>query len=162
MKSVFRSLFTGLLWSTLNAQGGVDPGFLIYPALLITGGLHSDRKAEVFFPPYSCKLPDLPESRYYHTQNGFLTCGGGNSQKTCNKWDPETGTWPLSHNLPSGRSELSWTTGSGTYLIGGYWENWDHAETTTLVKRDGTVVPGFKVNRTEYMLHIFKASNIYD
>ena len=71
--------------------------------------------------------------------------------KTCNSWDPKTGTWPLSHNLPSGRKGLSWTplSGSGTYLIGEYWETWEHAKTTTLVKPDGSVVPGFKVNRIE-------------
>ena len=129
----------------------------IFPhlAILITGGLKADTKAEIYIPATrrSCQLPDLPVRRYYHTQDGFLTCGGiltANAQ-LCHTWDPETGTWPLSHNLPSGRRRLSWTprSGSGTYLIGEYWQGWDNAETTTLVKPDGSVVPGFNVNRTE-------------
>ena len=126
-------------------------------SILITGGLSSaNTKAEIYIPARnkSCKLPDLPVRRYYHTQDGFLTCGGsgGNSQ-LCHTWDPETGTWPVSHNLPTGREQLSWTprSGNGTYLIGQYWQGWDHAETTTLVKPDGSVVSGFKVNRTEYV-----------
>ena len=130
---------------------------LLYPishlAILITGGLRADTKAEIYIPSRnsSCQLPDLPVRRYYHTQDGLLTCGGTSASQLCHTWDPETGTWPESHNLPTGRSELSWTprSGNGTYLIGKYWENWDHAKTTTLAKPDGSVVPGFNVNRTE-------------
>ena len=84
-----------------------------------------------------------------HTQDGLLTCGG----TVCHKWNPEEGTWVVSHNLPSGReNRLSWTpvSGNGTFLIGGLWDQgewvgrpWDHAVTTVLLKSDGTVENGF-------------------
>ena len=119
-------------------------------AILITGGLSADTKAEIYIPATnrSCQLPDLPVRRYFHTQDGFLTCGGTIEPLLCHTWNPETGTWPESYNLTTGRSMLSWTprSGNGTYLIGGYWKGWDHAKTTTLVKPDGSVVPGFNVN----------------
>ncbi len=125
----------------------------IFLAILITGGYlpykTPNTKAEIYIPATnrSCRLPDLPVSRYYHTQDGFLTCGGGTSDQLCHTWNPETGTWPLSHNLIIGRSQLSWTprSGNGTYLIGQYWKTWDQAETTTLVKPDGSEVPGFNL-----------------
>ena len=126
--------------------------YYLFLAILKTGGSNDKLRAEIYNPWLGgwCKLPDLPIAREEsHTQDGFLTCGG----TVCHKWNPETGTWDVSHNLTSGRDNgLSWTpvSGNGTYLIGGYWDQgewadrgWDHAATTVLLKADGTVERGF-------------------
>ena len=127
----------------------------LFLAILKTGGSNDKLRAEIYNPWLGgwCKLPDLPIARdpreESHTQDGFLTCGG----TVCHKWNPETGTWDVSHNLTSGRNnKLSWTpiSGNGTYLIGGLWSEgewvdraWEHAATTVLLKPDGTTENGF-------------------
>ena len=47
---------------------------------------------------YFCGLPDLPDIRYLHTQNGFVTCGGRDSSytmKSCLTFFD--GDWQQSH-----------------------------------------------------------------
>ena len=124
-------------------------------AVLITGGINSGalRSAEVFLPAtgHSCRLPDLPDDRYDHTQDGALTCGGGsyNHQDqltTCLKWSPDSGTWTQSHTLTDYRAEhVSWTPDPslGTYLIGGGDGGIDPR--SELVKPDGSVEQGFSL-----------------
>ena len=103
--------------------------FYIILAVLITGGSATPRSAEVYLPATggSCRLPDLPDDRYYHTQDGALTCGGydyGQDQATsCLKWSPDSGTWTPSHSFTEERYiHVSWTPDPslGTYLIGGF------------------------------------------
>ena len=117
-------------------------------AVLITGGYLSaaERKAEIYNPltNTSCSLPQLPEARTYHTQDGELACGGGgfssDTNWNCVKWSPASGTWTQSHTLRKRRLQhVSWATASGVYLIGGAYnpgvsEKW---------KVDGSVEDGF-------------------
>ena len=115
-------------------------------AVLITGGSGSSsttlRSAEIYNPltKTSCSLPQLPENRYGHTQDGELACGGGaDPGTTCVKWSPVSGTWTKSHTLRQKRlSHVSWATSSGVYLIGGFYST----RTSEKVKLDGSVVYG--------------------
>ena len=66
-----------------------------------------------------CSLPDLPESRWDHTQTGLEACGGGGSatRTTCVRL--EAGSWTPSHQLVEKRtSHSSWASPAGTLLIG--------------------------------------------
>ena len=122
-------------------------------AVLITGGTSTEHSAQVFLPAtgWSCRLPDLPDDRWLHTQDGGLACGGygGQNQGTsCLRWSPDSGTWTLSHNLTEERdNHVSWTPDPslGTYLLGGS----HNSRTTELVKPEGSVEQGFYLKHTE-------------
>ena len=51
---------------------------------MISGGFERD-SVEVLVPSSGlhCQLPPLPEERYYHTMQGLVVCGGGNTQHSC-------------------------------------------------------------------------------
>ena len=84
-------------------------------AFLITGGRNSKggkgptRYPEIYVPSrnLSCKVNSpigiagarLGEGqrKMNHIQVGLMACGF--SEPTCVTWDPETGTWPVTHNL---------------------------------------------------------------
>ena len=93
-------------------------------------------------------MPDLPDDRYWHTQDGALTCGGPPGPDTsCLKWSPDSGTWTPSHTLTDYRAEhVSWTPDPslGTYLIGKL-SNYNDMRTSELVKPDGSVEQGFSL-----------------
>ena len=96
-------------------------------------------------------MPDLPDDRWHHTQDGALTCGGydnGQDQGTsCLKWSPDSGTWIQSHTLFGERfNHVSWTPDPslGTYLIGKF-SSYNNMRTSELVKPDGSVEPGFSL-----------------
>ena len=97
------------------------------PAVLITGGFGAKKLAEIYHLERnsSCKLGDLPEERWHHTQDGDLLCGGWFTNKSCRRWNPATGTWDLvTESLTEERVDhISWTPvdGTVTYLIGGYY-----------------------------------------
>ena len=114
--------------------------------VLITGGYSSGslKSAEIYNPitKTSCSLPELPEARRRHTQDGGLACGGYPHQTSCVKWSPASGTWTKSHTLRQKRYEhASWATASGVYLIGGL----DSLRTSEKVKLDGSVEEGFSL-----------------
>ena len=124
----------------------------MFSAILITGGQsgHSYRvesylkSAEIYRPSHdtSCTLPELPQGRSGHTQDGPWACGGGrdsSTERTCDKFSE--GNWTRqSLNLRKERwGHMSWATASGLYLIGGYYSG----NTSELVKENGTVVKGF-------------------
>ena len=99
----------------------------------------------------SCSLPELPEERFYHTQDGAWACGGDGYSESCSQWS--NGSWTRSYRpIASSVSEergyhVSWATASGVYLMGGQYSK----ETSELVKEDGTVEEGFKLKyKTEY------------
>ena len=122
--------------------------FHFISAVLITGGSSATRSAEVYHPATggSCRLPDLPDDRYSHTQDGALTCGGARQRTSCLKWSPDSGTWTPSHTLTDYRAEhVSWTPDPslGTYLIGGGDGGIDPR--SELVKPDGSVEQGFSL-----------------
>ena len=112
--------------------------------VLITGGYDKVRSAEIFNPvtKTSCSLPQLPEARYYNSEDGGVVCGGESSRTTCVKWSPTSGTWTKSHTLRQMRSfHVSWATASGVYLIGG-----KHSQRTSeKIKMDGSVEEGFSL-----------------
>ena len=130
----------------------------IYSAVLITGGFNTG-SAELYnpFTNTSCLLPQLPEGRGSHCQEGNLACGGGSysssTQHTCVKWNPASGTWMQSHNISGGHfnSHVSWATSSGVYLIGGTYGS----KTSTKVQSDGSVEEGFGLKHyTRFLLNI--------
>ena len=121
-----------------------------FHAVLITGGYILNngaryRSAEIYNPitRTSCSLPQLPEGRRGHSQDGGLLCGGGNTaalQNICGKWSPASGTWTQSHTLRQKREDhVAWATTSGVYLIGGQYS----PRTSEKVKLDGSVEEGF-------------------
>ena len=101
----------------------------LHAAIIVTGGsprssvwttvelLHSDGS------PW-CKLPNLPEYRYGHTQTGLEACGGDGSsgtRTTCVRFSG--GSWSPSHQLvqltQGRRAHSSWASPAGTLIIGG-------------------------------------------
>ena len=116
-------------------------------AVLITGGKNLN-STELFLPSsgtsYTCTIPLLPETRYYHTVDNNILCGGDETRNSCLKWSPNTGSWADLLTLSDIRTKhVSWTPGPGmgTYLMGG----WGKSMSTTLIKEDGTQEPAFKL-----------------
>ena len=76
-------------------------------------------------------------------QSDFLVCGGpeGTPQsKTC--LSLTAGGWVKTHDLQQERvKHISWTTGEGTVLIGGYKSQF----TTEIVKQPGVVETSFEL-----------------
>ena len=99
-------------------------------AVLMTGGYWGrdrdlPKSAEIYHPDSdsACILPDLPDHREGHTQDGLLLCGGLYTDGSCRKWNNITGAWDLlTESLKWFRhGHTSWTpeNGSVTYLMGG-------------------------------------------
>ena len=114
---------------------------LLLIAVLISGG-ENDKSAEIYLPTSNtgCSLPELPEEREYHTQNGDLACGGSSRDTgtSCVMW--ANGSWTTSHILNQRREyHVSWATASGVYLMGGEYS----MQTSELVKEDNSVESGF-------------------
>ena len=131
----------------------------MFSAILITGGLRGGdlKSAEIYHPSdkTSCSLDDeLPEGRFWHTQDGPWACGGGvyrsSTETSCDKWSQ--GSWNRQSLVNDNRQSLrlteerhahvSWATASGLYLIGGAYSDYS-GNTSELVKEDGTVEKGF-------------------
>ena len=119
---------------------------MAFSVALITGSGGNGLLTEIYNPDtkVGCFLPELPESRWLHTQDGDLTCGGGrtSTQNTCVKWSPSFGNWTQSHTLRQRRyNHVSWATASGVYLMGGDFSK----RTSEMVKFDGSVEDGFSL-----------------
>ena len=99
---------------------------------------------------FICNLPKLPESRFGHTQNGLVLCGGGNysySIATCLRF--ENGSWIESYNLNAPRYlQSSWTSPLGVMLLGGKFidENFNSSATSELLNEDEQSVPSFDMH----------------
>ena len=111
--------------------------------VLITGGQNTDT-AELFVPSdgTSCTLPSLPQTRYVHTVDNHILCGGSGGEDSCLQWSPDTGTWEELLTLDIARkNHVSWrpASGTGTYLMGGIYSK----RTTTLITSDGGQETGF-------------------
>ena len=97
---------------------------ILTAAVLITGGEGALQSAEIYQPNRhsACVLPDLPDQRYGHTQDGSLLCGGWGTNRSCRRWNSTTGAWDLlTESLTKKRrAHTSWTPvdGSVTYLMG--------------------------------------------
>ena len=117
---------------------------MVTEAVLITGG----KSAEMYHPDRDspCVLPDLPDLRHSHTQDGSLVCGGyeAEAERSCRRWNPESGAWDLvTDALTEDRwGHISWTpaNGSKTYLIGGGFSSDGTTETSEVVDQDNKSV----------------------
>ena len=96
-------------------------------AVLITGGNGANQSAEIYHPDRNsaCVLPNIPDLRVFHTQDGSLMCGGDTTPRSCRRWNPDTGAWDLvTESLTDVRvAHTSWTLADGslTFLLGGWW-----------------------------------------
>ena len=73
---------------------------MIFSAILITGGLGGHQSVEIFLPsastPASCLLvPELPDQRDVHSQEGGLVCGGDLARSSCMNLDFASGLWQM-------------------------------------------------------------------
>jgi len=114
-------------------------------AIIVTGGVSADTSVDLLFNngSYYCGLPNLPEDRYIHSQNGFVTCGGGHensTRKSCLTF--VDGEWQQTHYplLEERVCFSSWeTSNGGIYLFGGAQSPY----TSEVVDADGNTESGF-------------------
>ena len=117
--------------------------------VLITGGVQITSKVELFDfeSGSSCRLPDLPESRWGHSSHEGVLCGGGvftPTRNVCKKMI--NGVWTITHNLTYPRSyHCSWEINPGIsfMLLGGVDAQSADVRTTDIVFYNGTIKPGF-------------------
>ena len=125
----------------------------IISAVFITGGEGAaEQSAEIYHPDRDnhCVLPDLPDHREHHTQDGSLVCGGLYTPRSCRRWNADTGTWDLvTEALTESRAyHISWTPvdGSVTYLMGGG----GSVTTSDAIHKNNSVTSSFPLqHRTE-------------
>ena len=114
---------------------------LLFPAIIVTGTYFGNsRSVEALREDGSslCTLPDLPNSYFYHTQSGLVTCGGYYASTSCIRLID--GKWNQSNTLKHSRYlHTSWTSPMGIVLMGG----WDSGTTTELLTEDGLSVELF-------------------
>ena len=124
---------------------------VILVAVLITGGHNTGvgGTVELFLPTsnVSCRMPQLPDSREFHTMDHLdthLLCGGSGTGQSCLEWSSAQGLWSESRTLGVTRAyHVSWTPDAdiGTFLMGGY--TGDSQASSTLLRPDGSQEPGF-------------------
>ena len=110
----------------------------------MTGGFGTDTSSEVLFINGSsiCELPQMSQSKRYHTQSGLTACGGyvSGTERSCIKF--EDGSWTtLTDNLVEQRRyHSSWINPDGDILlIGGS----GSLTTTEIVNQNGTSIRSF-------------------
>ena len=117
--------------------------------MLITGGNGAEQSAEIYHPDRdsACVLPDLPDERNFHSQDGSLLCGGLSTLGSCLRWNPEMGDWEnMTESLTVERAgHISWTPadGSVTFLMGGK----DYI-TSEVIDSDNNVRVSFRLKHT--------------
>ena len=95
-----------------------------------------------------CALPDLTDKRWYHSQNGLITCGGGRqfydpTQTSCVTFT--AGKWKKTHTLGHSRfGHTGWSSPQGVLLMGG--DDHDSGDKTELLRDNGDIKPSFKLN----------------
>ena len=115
--------------------------------LLVTGGggVGSSKSVNLLYTNGSllCSLPDLPDARNEHTQNGLVLCGGFSNRKSCLTFN--AGNWLETHTLEKQRRvHTSWSSPDGIMVIGGYDSE---AYTATEILTDtGDTTPGFPLD----------------
>ena len=92
---------------------------MYFVVILVTGGYRSDEanltSTEILYSngSYMCNIEELPESRFLHSQNGWVVCGGQNRDETFETCLTFTkGEWIQSHSLKYPR-----TASTGHYGI---------------------------------------------
>ena len=119
--------------------------------ILVSGGHPYDtvaRSVELLYTNGSrlCSLPDLPYTRYHHSQTGLTACGSWDSPATttCHTLST-TGSWEQSHSLSMWRREHSaWASPQGTVLLGG--RNSSARQTSEILLENGDTTPGFNLD----------------
>jgi len=114
-------------------------------AIIVTGGNSAGTSVDLLFNngSYYCGLPNLPEYRFGHSQNGFVTCGGHPSsytRKSCLTF--VDGEWQQTHYplLEERNWFSSWVSSNGgIYLIGGT----GSLNTSEVIDSSGNTVSGF-------------------
>ena len=89
-----------------------------------------------------CGLPDLPVTRWYHSQDGLLACGGAgdrNDGDSCVTLSD--GQWTQTHTLLHIREDhTSWALGDGrVMLMGGHYSG----TLTEIITPESTSTEGF-------------------
>ena len=100
---------------------------MLFSAIIVTGGMsYTSRKSVDILKEdgtHFCSLPDLPESRYSHTQSGLVMCGGfeGTQLKSCQTFS--NGVWEDTHSnslIQSRYDHSAWSSPLGIVLLGGH------------------------------------------
>ena len=144
-------------WSRWDSDCSASFPFIdhVISAVLITGGEGALKSAEIYHPDHDtpCVLPDLPDDRLSHTQDGSLLCGGRWTPRSCQRWNADTGSWVLVTDslIEDRRYHISWTPreSSDTYLIGGY-KSGNTSEAIALDFDNGVTSSFLLQHRTEY------------
>ena len=122
--------------------------------ILITGGMNDGdggfthlTSVEVLTPsgvPRNCRVPPLPASRWSHTQDGLVACGGGDTTATLTTCLVLTAEgWNTSHQLQQEREiHVSWWSPAGLLLMGGR----DSSSTTTEFLTNTSSTPSFQLD----------------
>ena len=119
--------------------------------VLITGtgwrGSDPLSSAEIWSPTgLTCNIPDMTKGRQYHVQftdGDAVTVCGGEDDNTCETL--KDGQWRLSQTLKQNREGSTvWTTGDGTYIMGGYKPASAH-KTSEKTSIDGSLERGFSL-----------------
>ena len=104
--------------------------------------------------------------RFHGTLNGYKYCCGGEdaSRSTCIEFQTQQGSWVTSNtNLPPRWYSISRATANGIYLIGGESNDGDHSKTTTLVKSDGSSLPGeFSMQSSTVLVFLLRLNQTFD
>ena len=121
----------------------------LFSAMLISGGGTNLRHKSVEIlhsnGSYWCSLPDLPDSRYLHTQSGLVLCGDGSSNYWSSCLTFSSGQWRKSHLLQHNRTfHSSWMSQHGLVLLGGNpGSDRDSKTTAEILTEDGQSSPSF-------------------
>jgi len=117
--------------------------------ILLTGGDGTSTSAEVLSTNGTsiCNLPQMSQSKFYHSQSGLTACGGlGGSEKSCIQF--QSGSWiTLTENLlRKRRYHSNWKTPTGDILlIGGDDGGGRTYRSTEIVDQSGNSIQSFKL-----------------
>ena len=109
--------------------------------ILITGG-NGLTSVEVLSTsgsslPLLCTLPPLPSSRYGHTQDGLVACGGCCAAAGASCVTLTAEGWEETHQLQTARNyHSSWSSPAGLLMMGGY--GYSAYNTTELLTNSST------------------------
>ena len=116
--------------------------------ILISGGAQNPgTSVELLYTNGSriCSLPDLPFTKYQHSQTGLTACGGWGwaaAESTCHTLS-STGSWGQTHSMDQSRVDHSaWDSPQGTILLGG----WESRTTSEILLENGDIKPGFNLD----------------
>ena len=126
---------------------------LTISVILVTGGISSTRSVELFHTNGTriCSLPDLPSTKYGHSQSSLTCCGGGGSSVSTSCLTFISGSWEESHSLSRrrGSGQSAWASPQGIMLLGGGICSRNHCNagtSTEILLENGYTTPGFDLD----------------